>query len=325
MLVNCAAYHDGRKLADIAVEDISEYVAKPDCFVWVALKDPGPGELAQMAHEFSLHELAVEDAQQGHQRPKIEEYGDSLFAVLHTIELAADGELDTGEVDVFVGPNYVLTVRSRTKQGFRDVRARCERDVHLLRQGSAFVLYALIDSVVDRYLPIVEALAEELEEVEDRIFQNKGTAASRDVIEDLYSLKRRFVRLHHHTAPLLDAIARLQGGRIPAICAGMEAYFRDVYDHLVRIDKMIEGRKEMITTAIQVNLGMISLAESETTKRLGSFAALFAVPTMIAGIYGMNFQTIPELHWRYGYPACLGVMLAVDVVLWWRFRRAGWL
>jgi magnesium transporter len=324
MLVNCAAYHDGRKLADIAVDDINQYVAKVDCFVWVALKDPGPGELAQMAREFSLHELAVEDARHGHQRPKIEEYGDSLFAVLHTVELNDERELDIGEIAIFVGPNYVLTVRTRTKQGFQDVRLRCEHDVHLLRHGSAFVLYALIDSVVDRYLPIVEALFEELEEVEDRIFQTKGTAASRDLIADLYSLKRRFVRMHHHVAPLLEAVAKLQGGRIPAICAGMGDYFRDVYDHLARIDKMIEGRKEMITTAIQVDLGMISLAESETTKRLGSFAALFAVPTMIAGIYGMNFQ-IPELHWRYGYPACLSVMLAVDIVLWWRFKKVGWL
>ncbi|CBW76543.1 Magnesium and cobalt transport protein corA (plasmid) [Mycetohabitans rhizoxinica HKI 454] len=325
MLINCAAYHDGRKMGDIPVSDISEYVAKPDCFVWVALKDPNPEELAQMAHEFGLHELAVEDASHGHQRPKIEEYGASLFAVLHTVEQTSDKELEVGEVAVFAGANYVLTVRAGSKQGFQDVRARCERDAHLLRHGSAFVLYALIDSVVDRYFPVVEALIDESEIVEDRIFENKGTAASRDVVEDLYSLKRRFVRLHHHVAPLLEAVGKLQGGRVPTLCAGMEAYFRDVYDHLVRIDKLIEGRREMISTAIQVNLGMISLAESETTKRLGAFGALFASPTMIAGIYGMNFQSIPELHWQYGYPACLAVMLAIDAVLWWRFRKAGWL
>lgn len=325
MLVNCAAYYDGRKIADISVDAISEYVAKPDCFVWVALKDPSPDELTQMEREFGLHELAVEDARHGHQRPKIEEYGESLFAVLHTVDQAPEKELAIGEVAVFVGANYVLTVRAGSRQGFQDVRARCEHDAHLLRHGSAFVLYALIDSVVDRYFPAVEALVDELEMVEERIFEKKGAAASRDVVEDLYSLKRRFVRLHHHVAPLLEAVAKLQGGRIPAVCAGMEAYFRDVYDHLVRIDKLIEGGRDMISTAIQVNLGMISLAESETTKRLGAFAALFASPTMIAGIYGMNFQSIPELHWRYGYPACLAVMLVIDAVLWWRFRKAGWL
>jgi magnesium transporter len=186
-------------------------------------------------------------------------------------------------------------------------------------------MYALIDNVVDRYFPILEALGAELDELEERIFERNGSAASRVIIEDLYSLKRRMVLLQHHTAPLLEAVSKLYGGRAPGICAGMQDYFRDVYDHLLRIVKTIEGRREMIVTAIQVNLGMISLAESEVTKRLGSFAALFAVPTMIAGIYGMNFHRIPELDWVYGYPACISVMLLVDICLYWRFRKAGWL
>ncbi|WJF89084.1 magnesium/cobalt transporter CorA [Paraburkholderia bonniea] len=325
MLINCAAYQDGRKLADIEIDDISVYVAKPECFVWVALKDPGPGELAVMQHEFGLHELAVEDVRNGHQRPKLEEYGDSLFAVLHTVEMDDEGELVIGEVDVFVGPNYVLTVRNGTRQGFQEVRARCEREPELLKHGSAFVLYALADHIVDRYFPLLEALGAEIEELEDRIFDRQNLSASRAIIEDLYSLKRRLVLLQHHVNPLLEAIGKLTGGRVPQICAGMPAYFRDVYDHLERIVKTIDGRREMIVTAVQVNLGMISLAESEVTKRLGSFAALFAVPTMIAGIYGMNFQHIPELNFKYGYPVCLAVMLGVDLILWWRFRRAGWL
>jgi magnesium transporter len=324
MLINCAAYQDGKKLADIEIDDISTYVAKPDCFVWVALKDPEPGELQAMKHAFGLHELAVEDVHHGHQYPKIEEYGESLFAVLHTIEMDEDNELLIGEVDVFVGSNYVLTVRNRTRHGFQDVRARCEREPHLLKEGSGFVLYALVDNVVDRYFPILEALATKLEEIEDRIFQKHSLAASRAIIEDLYSLKRRLVTLQHHVAPLLESVGKLTGGRIPRICAGMGAYFRDVYDHLERIVRTIEGRREMIVTAIQVNLGMISLAENEVTKRLGAFAALFAVPTMIAGIYGMNFQ-IPELHYAYGYPICLAVMLGIDLTLWWRFKVAGWL
>jgi magnesium transporter len=325
MLINCAAYQDGRKLADIPIEDISEYVARPECFVWVALKDPGPDELAVMKEEFSLHELAVEDALHGHQRPKIEEYGESLFAVMHTVEMDDDNELLIGEVDVFVGSNYVLSVRHRTRFGFSDVRARCEREPKLLKEGAAFVLYALADDIVDRYFPILEALGAETEEVEDRIFDKNNVSASRAIIEDLYSLKRRLVSLQHHVAPLQEAISKLSGGRVPQVCAGMEAYFRDIYDHLERIVRTIDGRREMIVTAIQVDLGMISLAESEVTKRLGSFAALFAVPTMIAGIYGMNFQTIPELHYKYGYPACLAVMFTVDLFLWWRFRKAGWL
>jgi magnesium transporter len=325
MLINCAAYQDGRKLGDIEIEDISIYVDKPECFVWVALKDPAPAELDKMKEEFGLHELAVEDVRTGHQRPKIEEYGESLFAVLHTIEMNDDGELAIGEVDVFVGRNYVLSVRTRTLHGFQEVRARCEREPQLLKQGSAFVLYALIDHVVDSYQPVIERLGAEIDDVEDRIFERHNLAASRAIIQDLYSLKRRLVTMQHHVAPLVDAVGKLTGGRIPQICDGMQAYFRDVYDHMDRVVRMIDGRREMIVTAIQVDLGMISLAENEVTKRLGSFAALFAVPTMIAGIYGMNFQSIPELHWQYGYHACLAVMLVIDVLLFWRFRKAGWL
>ncbi|WP_322008865.1 magnesium/cobalt transporter CorA [Paraburkholderia sp. J12] len=325
MLINCAAYQGGRKLGDVAVEDISDYLAKPECFVWVALKDPDAAEMAAMQEEFDLHALAIEDVMNGDQRPKIEEYGDTLFAVLHTIETGDDGELVMGQVNVFAGRNFVLSVRHRTQQGFQEVRARCEREPELLKEGAGFVLYALIDSVVDRYMPVLDVLAGEIEELEDRIFEKHGAAASRAIIEDLYSLKRRLVILQHHVSPLVEAVGKLVGGRIPQICLGMQAYFRDVYDHLVRVSNVIEARREMIVTAIQVNLGMISLAESEVTKRLGSFAALFAVPTMIAGIYGMNFQEIPELHYRYGYPVCLGVMAVIDVVLFFLFRRAGWL
>jgi magnesium transporter len=325
MLINCAAYQDGRKLADIDIDSISDYVARPECFVWVALKDPGPDELAVMKHEFGLHELAIEDAQNGHQRPKIEEYGESIFTVMHTVEMDDDSELLIGEVDVFVGRNYVLSVRRNTRVGFQSVRARCEREPHLLKEGSAFVLYALLDDVVDRYFPIVEAMSTEIEELEDRIFDRNDSAASRAIVQDLYSLKRRLVILQHHISPLQEAVSKLTGGRIPSVCDGMQAYFRDVYDHLERIVRTIEGRREIVVTAVQVNLGMISLAESEVTKRLGSFAALFAVPTMIAGIYGMNFESIPELHFKFGYEICLLVMLTVDIFLYRRFKKAGWL
>lgn len=325
MLINCVAYQEGRRLGTIDIEDVSEYVKKPDCFVWVALKDAQPEELDKMKEEFNLHDLAVEDVRHQHQSAKIEEYGESLFAVLHTVEMDDDGELVIGEVDVFVGPNYVLSVRSRTRHGFQAVRERCEREPELLKLGSGFVLYALIDHIVDGYFPVLEAMGLQLEEIEDRIFERHDLSASRGIIEDLYSMKRRLVVLQHHITPLLEAVSKLTGGRIPQLCTGMQAYFRDVYDHLERIVRAIDGRREMTVTAIQVNLGMISLAENEVTKRLGSVAALFAVPTMIAGIYGMNFQSIPELHYKYGYPICLAVMAAIDVVLWLRFRKAGWL
>ncbi|MEM5448284.1 MULTISPECIES: magnesium/cobalt transporter CorA [Paraburkholderia] len=325
MLINCVAYQGGKKLADVTVEAISDYLAKPECFVWVALKDPDAGEMAAMKEEFGLHALAIEDVMNGNQRPKIEEYGDTLFCVLHTLELDDDGEVITGQVNVFAGPNFVLSVRHRAQQGFSDVRARCEREPELLREGSGFVLYALMDSVVDRYAPVLETLSGEIEELEDRIFDKHDLAGSRAIIEDLYSLKRRLVILAHHVTPLVDAVGKLVGGRIPQICVGMQAYYRDVYDHLVRVSNMVDARREMIVTAIQVNLGMISLAENEVTKRLGSFAALFAVPTMIAGIYGMNFEHIPELHFRFGYQICLAAMLVLDIFLFFLFRRINWL
>ena len=326
MLISCVAYQNGRKLADIPKEDISEYVGQSDCFVWVALFEPSMEELDEIAHEFSLHELAVEDARHGHQRPKIEEYGDSLFAVLHTIERekAPDGtdELVTGEVDVFVGPNYVLTVRHRTHVGFAAVRARTEREPELLRNGAGYVFYAVMDNVVDRYFPVLDALETDLEEIEAQIFERN---AARGNIQALYELKQKLMTLKHAVDPLMEATGRLYGGRVPQICAGMNEYFRDVYDHLHRIHSSIEGIREMLTTAIQVNLGMISLAESEVTKKLAAWAAIIAVPTMVAGVYGMNFKNMPELEWTFGYPLAIGLMVVVDVYLYFRFRAAKWL
>jgi magnesium transporter len=321
MLINCVVYKDGKKVADIPVEDISEYMNLADTFVWVALRDPGAEELAAMQEEFGLHELAVEDARKGHQRPKIEEYGSSLFAVLQLIECKGD-ELSVGEVDVFVARNYVLSVRSRTELGFLGVRARCESEPELLRLGPGFVLYALMDAVVDRYFPVLNALEQELEQIEARIFAG-GSARSN--IEDLYKLKQKLMTLQHAVGPLMEGVGKLYGGRVPQVCAGTQEYYRDVYDHLVRINQSINSLRDMVVTAISVNLSLISLQENETTKRLASYAALLAIPTMIAGVYGMNFKNMPELEWQYGYPFAIFLMVSVDTFLYTRFRKAGWL
>ena len=321
MLINCAAYQDGKKLADIPVEDIKKYVSRPECFVWVALKNPGPGEISALQHEFDLHELAVEDARQGHQRPKIDEYGDSLFAVLHNIELTSE-ELKVGEVDLFVGRNYVLSVRNQAEPGFVAVRTRCEREPELLRHGSGFVFYALIDAVVDRYFPVLDAIEAEFEKFEDQIFAGKSLRAN---IEGLYYVRQKLTTLQHAVLPLLEAVGKLYGGRVPQVCAGMQDYYRDVYDHLGRIIQTINGQRDMVTTAIQVNVAMITFTETEVTKRLAAWGALIAVPTFIASLYGMNFKNIPELQWDFGYPLALAVMAAIDVYLWFRFRKARWL
>ena len=325
MLINCVAYQNGKKLADISVADISEYLARPECFVWVALFEPTVDEIDEMAKEFDLHPLAVEDARKGHQRPKIEEYDESLFVVLHTLEPASDATdaaLTDGEVDIFVGSNYILSVRHRTHKGFTDVRARCEREPALLRYGSGFVLYALMDTVVDRYFPILDGMESELEQIEENIFVRNE---ARSNIESLYALKQKLMLLKHAIDPLMEATGKLYGGRVPQVCTGMGEYFRDVYDHLHRIHATIEGIRDMLTTAIQVNLGMISLSESEVTKKLAAWAAIIAVPTMVAGIYGMNFENMPELKWTFGYPLAIATMVAVDIYLYVRFKKTRWL
>jgi magnesium transporter len=255
------------------------------------------------------------------QRPKLEEYSDSLFAVMHTVEVAEDDFL-VGELSIFVGKNYVLSIRNRTHEGFADVRARCEREPHLLRLGSGFVLYALIDTVVDRYFPVLEYMEDELDAVERRIFSG---APARENIEGLYQLKQKLMTLKHATGPLEETAAKLHGGRVPEVCTGTQEYFRDVYDHLIRINQSIDSLREMVTTAISVNLSLITLGENETTKRLAAYAALVAVPTMIAGIYGMNFKYMPELEWAMGYPLSVGAMIVIDAYLFYRFRKAKWL
>ena len=321
MLVNCAVYENGKKLTDIPKEDIHLNLGKPGRFVWVALRDPTPEELEEMRVQFGLHELAVEDALHGNQRPKIEEYGDCVFAVMHTVELDGD-ELIVGEVDVFVGPDYVLSVRKRTKQGFANVRVRCEREPELMTAGPGYILYALMDTVVDRYFPVIDHLEEELEKIEERIFEGEP---ARENIEALYGLKRKLMVLRHAVGPLHEATSKLYGGRVPAVVAGTQEYFRDIYDHLFRINQSIDSLRDMLTTAISVNLSLITVHENETMKQLAAYAALLAVPTMIAGIYGMNFEFMPELKWLYGYPLTLGVIFAADGYLLYRFKKAGWI
>ncbi|HEY2464944.1 MAG TPA: magnesium/cobalt transporter CorA [Steroidobacteraceae bacterium] len=322
MLISCVAYQDGTKVGDISAAQIAEYLKRTHCFVWVALQDPSAAELAELQTAFDLHPLAVEDALVGHQRPKVEEYGDSLFAVLHLVE-PISGEYHVGELAIFAGPNYVVTVRSRAQKGLAEVRARCEREPKLLRQGPGFVLYAVIDAIVDRYFPILDNLEDELDGIEQRIFAPQG--APRDNIEALYALKQRLMIMKHAVAPLLEGVSNLTGGRVPALCVRITEYFRDIYDHLLRLNQTADSIRDTIATAISVNLSFITLQENETMKRLAAYAALLAIPTMIAGIYGMNFEHMPELKWRYGYAISLFVMGAIDVLLYFRFKRAQWL
>jgi magnesium transporter len=322
MLINCVAYQQGTKLADIPVAQIADHLHRPDCFVWVALKDASDAELLEMQSQFHLHELAVEDARHGHQRPKIEEYGDTVFTVMHTIEFSPTDEIRAGEVCVFVGHNFVLSVRNRCTQGFLGVRERAEREPHLMRHGASFVYYALMDAVVDRYFPVIDVMEQELEGIEDKIFE---PGSAKQNIERLYALKRRVGVLRHAVVPLMEATAKLYGGRVPQVCERSQDYFRDVYDHLVRCNATLDGLRDTIGTAIQVNLSMVTIDESENTKRLAAWAGIFAVATFFVGVWGMNFEHMPELKWQYGYPLAFGVIGTVCSVMYWRFRKSGWL
>jgi magnesium transporter len=322
MLINCVAYRAGTKVADITVDQISDHLAMPGTFVWVALRDADDAELALMQHEFDLHDLSVEDARHGHQRPKIEEYGRTLFTVLHLIEYTPTDELRQGEVSVFTGPNFVLSVRNRSTQGFLGVRERCEREPELLSQGASFVLYALMDAVVDRYFPLVDALEVELETIEGQIFDR---GAGRANIERLYELKHKVTTLRHAVVPLLDAMGRLYGGRVPPVCAPSTEYFRDIADHLARLQTSIDTIRDTIGTAIQVNLSMVAIEDNEVTKRLAAWAGIFGVATFFVGVWGMNFEHMPELKSPWGYPAALTLIVGTCAAMWWRFRRVGWL
>ena len=293
MLVNCVAYQEGRKLADIPKEDISEYVKRPNCFVWVALKDPDPSELDEMRDEFGLHELAVEDARQGHRGPRSRNMATRSSRCVQTVE-PKDGELVVGEVNIFVGPNYILSIRTaqrkRVHRRARPLRARAPSAEE--RLGLRFLRARSTPSSIAISRCSTRS-RRELEKIEENIFV-KNTARSN--IESLYALKQKLMTLKHAVDPLMEATGKLCGGRVPQICEGMQAYFRDVFDHLQRIHSAIEGIREMQTTAIQVNLGMINLNETEVTKKLAGWAAIIAVPTLIAGIYGMNFKNMPELR-----------------------------
>jgi magnesium transporter len=237
------------------------------------------------------------------------------------IEMAGD-QLQTGEVAIFAGERYILSVRHSAEHGFVDVRRRAEQEPELLSHGSAYVLYALMDTVVDRYFPVIDSLSEEIESIERNIFGDQTTRAT---IEALYALKQKLMIVKHAAGPLLEATGKLYGGRVPQLCSGLQDYFRDVHDHLVRLNQSIDNLRDMVTTATSVNLALISLQETEVTKRLAAYAALVAVPTMIAGVYGMNFEHMPELEWTFGYPLSIALMAVIDGYLFYRFRKAKWL
>ena len=319
--MNCAAYADGRKVGEVAIDDISEVLKVDGHFVWIGLHEPSTELLRKIQHEFGLHDLAVEDAHNAHQRPKMEEYGDSLFIVLRTARPADDGP-EFGETHVFVGPRYIVTVRHGPSTSYAELRTRCELRPHLLAKGPGFVLYAIMDFIVDQYFPIVDDFEERLEKLEEEIFD--GTF-DRNTTGRIYDMKRQLVTVKRAVSPLIDVCNRLVRFDMAIIPESARPYFRDVYDHVVRINETIDNLRELLTTALEANLSLVSVQQNEVTKKLAAWAAILAVPTAIAGIYGMNFRHMPELGWPWGYPLVLVIIATVCVVLYRAFKRNNWL
>jgi len=322
-VINCAAYSEGRRVSNIKICDVGEVLKQSDRFVWIGLHEPDEELLQQVQQEFRLHDLAIEDAHRAHQRPKLETYEDSLFIVLRTAQMNnKERRVDFGETHFFLGENFIVSVRHGSSIAYTDVRNRCEKAPELLQKGPGFALYAVMDSIVDQYFPVIEAMEAELEIVEEKIF---GEKPSRATTEHIYQLKREFLEIKRAVLPLVEICNKLMRFDLALIPEDTRPYFRDVYDHALRINEMIDNSRELLSGALEANFSMISIAQSDVSKKFAGWAAIIAVPTMIAGIYGMNFQSIPELHWSWGYPFALGLIVTACVLLFLFFKRSGWL
>jgi len=323
MVRACVHYRDGRKVADIPLAAISDVLAEPDDgFVWVALYAPDAELLRDVQEEFGLHPLAVEDALKAHQRPKIEAYGEGLFLVLHTAQ-SHDCRIALGETHLFIGPRYLLTVRHGASLPYASARERCEQHPDLLRQGGpAFGLYAVLDYAIDNYFPIIEQHRAVLETLEKELFDGDF---KRDNVRRLYELKRDLTRLKLSVSPLGDMLNHLIRTPSPLIDPHMQPYLRDVFDHVVRVNEAIDTMREMLGAALSVNLALATAQQGEVVKRLAGWAALLAVPTLIASWYGMNFEHMPELGGTYSYFLLMGVVALTVALLFRVLRRARWI
>lgn len=321
-IVNSAAYSEGRRVANVDIEDISDVLQQEDKFVWIGLHEPDEELLRKVQQEFNLHDLAIEDAHNAHQRPKLESYGDTLFIVLRTAQMNSKQHIDFGETHFFLGKNFIVTLRHGSSIAYKEVRSRCESTPHLLGKGPGFALYAVMDSIVDQYFPVIEALEQELIQVEDKIF---GERPSRETTERIYQLKRELLEVKRAVSPLTDICSRLMRFDIKLIPDDTRPYFRDVYDHTLRINEMLDNTRELVTAALEANFSLTSISQSEVSKKFAGWAAIIGVPTMVAGIYGMNFQHMPELNWAYAYPVVLTVTFGICIGLYFVFKRSGWL
>ena len=318
-IVDCAVYEQGER-SDVSLDHAHEAYLRDGAFVWIGLHEPSRDEFDTVTKEFSLHELAVEDAIKAHQRPKLERYDDVSFLVLKTARYVEPDEVEFGEILLFIADDFVVSVRHGEAVPLHGVRMKLEGKPELLKCGPMAVVYAILDEVVDGYAPVMDALDRDVEEVEEEVFVGDRHNSARRI----YELKREAIDFARAVTPLVEPIERMTTGttRVPE---GLSTYFRDVLDHVIRLSQRIEGLRELLTSVLQANLAQVGLRQNEDVRKISAWVAILAVPTMLAGVYGMNFEHMPELRWELGYPGVLALMLVLCFSLWRYFKRVGWL
>ena len=320
-VVASSVYTAGKRVADIPIEEAGEWARKEDHFVWIGLLEPSRDLLLRVQQQFQLHDLAIDDAEHPHARPKLEQYGDALFIVARTAQLL-DQRVEFGETHLFVGKGYIVSVRHGASTSYAAVRQHWESCPTALAKGEDFILYAILDFIVDNYMPVLETIEEEVDRIEDSILIKPMTAPE---IERLYMLRRDLLRLRNAAGPLVEVCRRLTGSDLPQVRPAMHHLFGDVTDHIRIVQEKIDALREVLAFAFEASVLMGQSQETAITKKLASWAAILAVPTALAGIYGMNFENIPELKLPFGYYTVIAVIVATCAVLYWRFRKNGWL
>ncbi|UOA10800.1 magnesium/cobalt transporter CorA [Methylobacter sp. S3L5C] len=321
MIMKCVAYQNGVSIGDVTIEDISEVLKQENTFIWLGLLEANSELLAQIQEEFGLHDLAIEDACSAHQRPKVDEFGESLFIVLHTADLAGE-QVKFGETHIFLGPRFLVTIRHGYSCSHSKIRERCEAMPKQLAKGPGFALYSIMDFIVDNYMPVIDGLQARFDSLESAIFKYQP---SRQTMEDLYELKRELMLLEGAITPVIDICNELMRLHNEFIPKDVRVYFRDIVDHIKRIDQKIHGMREMLVAAMQVHLTFETVRQNEVVKRLAGWGAILAIPTMVFSWYGMNFRYMPELDWQYSYPVVVVGVVLGSLFLYWRLKKSDWL
>ena len=320
-VIAASVYAGGRCISDISIDEAGKWTKKPGHVVWIGLYEPSYELLARIEAQLDLHYLAIEDAGKAHQHPKIEQYGDALFIVARTAQIV-QGQIAFGETHLFVGHGYVVSVRHGASTSYTAVRKRCEACPTTLSHGEDYILYAILDFIVDNYMPVLETTHREVEAIEGRVFEAPLPSME---VQRLYTLRRELLQLRNAVAPLAEVCRRLEHAEVKPIDPEMQPLFRDVSDHVSRVKEEVDALREVLAFTFEASLMVGQAQQTEITRRLAAWAAILAVPTAIAGIYGMNFEHMPELKWRYGYFLVLAVIAAVCAAMFWRLRRSGWL